>query len=404
LASLLLLAPATAQERSSSATGPTSRSSSRPASQPADRNLLINGDFERADEGGELPADWSTKHPDNVRLVDLGGWHGHVVEMKGDKKLMASYGVDLTSEKIPVKANARYRCTGHAKSDGPNIKVFVKGYATVTRRVGGVAKTSDDIVYQMRKDIEPSDGWQPFHLEFQITPARVFSDFQHDVKYVRIRLWAYWPAGTCWFDEIRFEELGPVPSEQQRHGEAVTHVGVPPRLGEPATPPAERAPASAPASQAAGDDTPGDGRPRAARFDEQQTWQEAVNAFRGGHHKKAARLAERLIMHAPQRGVYRLLAARALAELERWEAAERHAKWLLDDATPAAEGRTSRRETESWQRDWARVVQAEVRRHTGRIDEARRILDTLLAEDCSPHARAAARKLLREIEEQEGAD
>jgi hypothetical protein len=147
---------------------------------------------------------------------------------------MASYGVDLTGEQIPIKGNTRYRCTGLTRSSGPKMKVFIKGYATVTRSIRGEVHTFDDIVYQMRKDIDPSPDWQPFSLEFAIKPADVFSDFQHQVKYVRVRLWAYWPVGTCWFDDIRFEEIGPVPESARRHDEPVTHTDRPPRLNQPA--------------------------------------------------------------------------------------------------------------------------------------------------------------------------
>lgn len=370
------LAPAVAQDSQPPGRRAASSPVSQPASQPARRSMLFNGDFETPGESGKLPAGWTTKHPDNVRLVDLGGWHGRAVEMAGKRKLMASYGVDLTSEKIPVEANTRYRCSGYTKSDGPHMKVFVKGYATATRRVKGELKTFDEIVYQVRKDIEPSEEWQSFNLDFEILPAKVFSDFQHKVKYVRVRLWAFWPVGTCWFDEISFEAAEPVPEGERRHQEAVTHVGLPPRLGE-----------AAQESESSGQ----------VEFDEGQTWRDAVNAFRAGDHRKAARLAGPLIAHAPKKGAYRVLAARALAELERWEEAERHARWLLEEVKQAPESKTPARQIEAWQRDWARVVRAKVCLHTGRVDEARAILKRLVDSDASPHARAAAERLLDRI-------
>lgn len=361
---------------------------SQPASQPKPANLLFNGDFETPDESGKLPAGWTTKHPDHVRLVDLGGWHGRVIEMTGGKKLMASYGVDLTSEKIPVKPNTRYRCTGYTRSTKPHMKVFIKGYATVTRRIDGELKTFDDIVYQMRKDIEPSDDWQPFNLDFEIAPAKVFSDFQHEVEYVRIRLWAFWPAGTCWFDDIRFEEVGPVPEVERRHDKGVTHVGLPPRLGEHARQPEAEAAADVPAGRPSED----------VRFDEDQTWRDAVNAFRANDHEQAARLARALITHVPNKGAYRVLAARAAAQLKRWDKAEQHARWLLNETESTPDKKTPPPQIESWQRDWAHIVQAEVCWHTDRIKEAHAILKELLKGDPSPHARAAAEKLLAEMQ------
>ncbi|MFQ5805224.1 MAG: hypothetical protein ACE5I3_02100 [Phycisphaerae bacterium] len=389
----LLLACADVSAQSSQPSSPTSR----PSSQPAGKNLLFNGDFEVYDKASKLPSGWTTKHPDHVHLVNLGGFRGRVLGMSGGKKLMASYGVDLTSDKIPVEANARYRCSGYTRSTGPNMKVFVKGYATVARRVKGELMTFDDIVYQMRKDIGPSEDWQPFNLDFEIAPAKVFSDFQHRVEYVRVRLWAFWPAGTCWFDDIRFEKVGPAPEPERRHDEAVTHVGLPPRLGKAATQPANDVIPKAPAKNvAAGAPS---GRPTEdARFDEEQTWRDAVNAFRAGDHDTAARLADELLAHALHKGAYHVLAARALVELKRWEAAERHARWLLEEARQTSDERTAPREIESWQRDWARVVQAQVCRHTGRVEQARTILKELLQTNASPHARAAAERLFAEIE------
>jgi hypothetical protein len=179
---------------------------SRPTSAPI--NLVPSGDFEHAADGAELPAGWTTEHPDRVRLVDDSDHHrGRVVEMTGDKKLMASYGVDLLSGEIPVTPGRRYRCTGYTRSTGPNMKIFVRGFATVTRRVHGEVKVFDDAVYTMRKDIAPSAEWQPFQLDFEIRPAAVARGQQYAIKYVRIKLWAYWPVGTCWFDDIRFAEV-----------------------------------------------------------------------------------------------------------------------------------------------------------------------------------------------------
>jgi len=196
---------------------------------------------------------------------------------------------------------------------------------------------------------------------------------------VRVRLWAFWPAGTCWFDDIRFQEPGPRPESGRRHKEAVTHVGLPPRLGKAATQPTKNVVAD-------------------GGFDEEQTWRDAVNAFRTHDYEKAAQFAQRLLAYAPNKGTYHVLAARTSAELKRWEEAERHARWLLEDVGQASGEKTTPREVESWQRDWAHVVLARVYQHTGRVDEARTTLQQLLQATPSPHARAAAERLLADIE------
>jgi thioredoxin-like negative regulator of GroEL len=124
-------------------------------------------------------------------------------------------------------------------------------------------------------------------------------------------------------------------------------------------------------------------------------WRAAVNAFRSGDYARATPLVERLLAHAPQKGDYRILAARTLCELERWPEAEQHARWLLEQSTGIDDQHASAPRVETWQQDWARVVQARVYQHTGREEAACRELHALLDEaGTSSHARAAAQKLL----------
>jgi len=348
--------------------------STRPAADAI--NLVRNGDFAKPAASGKLPEEWTTTHRDNVRVIDGGGRHARVIEMSGKKKLMASYGVDLLSHTIPVKPNTRYRCTGVTRSNGPQMKVFVRGYATVTRSVDGELRTSDDAVYTMRKDIDPTDDWTPFNLEFDISPARVFSDHRHTIQYVRVKLWAYWPVGTCWFDDIRLEEVGPLPADAVRDSDAVTHAVVKPRLG--------------PRASAAS---------KPSTLDEEQVWIDAANAFRQGHWAEAAKLGECLASHAPANGSYRLLLARSYAKLERWPEAERQASWILGDHGTVSPETQPVRKIEPWQRDWANVVRAEVWWRTGRVDAARRLLDEILRAEASPHAQRAAQELLARLNE-----
>ncbi|MBN1557070.1 MAG: hypothetical protein JW951_02865 [Lentisphaerae bacterium] len=321
-------------------------------------NLVFNGAFELRDPATGLPKGWDTERPGNVRLADGGAGRGRVVEMQGDTELMASYGVALRGGRIPVTANTRYRCTGLTRSEGPAMKVFVKGYGAVSRVENGVTNVADEAVYQMRKDIDPTAAWTPFQLDFELLPAEVFSDFQHRVDYLRITLWAFWPVGRCWFDDIRFVEVGPVPGERRRHAGAVTHTGKAPQLG----PAAGAAPA----------------------VSEETLWQTAVNAWGAEAHADALALAGALIARNGAKADYRLLAARAARALERWDEALEQAAWLLAPDNTAVR---------DWQRDWATVVAADAWRHRGEAARAREMLQALLSGEGSPHAREAAREL-----------
>jgi hypothetical protein len=359
---LLSLASSTPAAVGESRAGASQPSASRPPG-----NLVVNGSFETGETLGELPAGWTTKHPGNVKRVHVGGGRGWVIEMTGDKELMGTYGTDLLSSKIPIKANTQYRCTGYTRSSGPRMIVFVKGYATLTHQVMGRAQTGEEAVYQVRKEIPPSADWQPFNLDFQIKPTSEFSPFQHRIEYVRITLWAYWPEGTCWYDDVRFEMVGPVEADQLLREEPFTHVGVKPRLGQ--TQPAASQPSA---------------------LDEDQAWQDAQNAWQEDRHADALRLAEQLIARTPDRPDYHVLAARAAAGLQRWTDADRHARWLLEES-PAAPGH----KVEPWQQDWARIVRAQVLLHTNHDDQGRHLLETVRDTATSTSARAAAEEMLK---------
>jgi hypothetical protein len=384
-----------------------------------------------------LPRGWTTAHPANVRVIrepaprngepsarngEPGprggvpapragapdprggepGPRGHVVQFTGDAELMGGYGVDLLSPPIVFKPNTRYRCTGLTRSAGPSLMIFVKGYATVTRRVDGQVRTFDDQVYQMRKEVKPTAEWTSFNLDFELRPTDVFSDQRHTLKYLRVKLWGYWPAGTCWLDDIRFEEVGPLPASDQRDPNAVTHMVVPPTLGpEARRPEGSAGGGGGNAASGAGDthgapDAGAGGAP--GGLDLEGEWNDAVNLFQAGRYAEAWPHIERLLSAASDNADYRVLAARCLLALNRLDDAEKHAAWVLKagDAAqaPGAAPETDVGGVQAWHRDWARIVQLDVRYRRGDHDGAVADLRKLLAGPLTPHAAAAGRELL----------
>jgi hypothetical protein len=228
-------------------------------------------------------------------------------------------------------------------------------------------KTFDDPVYQMRKEIPASRDWRPFNLDFDIKPILEFSDFQHEVKYLRVTLWGFWPKGTCWYRDIRFEEVGPIPDREIRHGKAMTHVGTLSNV-----------------AHLQDDDDDGE-----AAIAEQQLFLDAANALNGGDHAMAAELADRLIAIDEEKADYRVLAARARASLEQWPLAAEHATWLLDDGRRDA--------LPAWAREWAIVIDAQIKWKSGDIDAARIQLQRLIESGQSAHARHAAQQLIEHM-------
>lgn len=391
IALVILCIASAALCRAQSSDGPNPASPATSAQQPATDqsnpaieaeapppNLLFNGDFSEADEIHHLPIGWTTKQPDHVRLADLGDGRGSVVQMTGGKKLMGSYGTDLLSRPIPIEPNMRYRCTGYTRSDGPKMIVFVKGYATVRRTVDGREKVFDDAVYQMKKEIEPTEQWTRFNLDFDLIPAKLFSDHQHEVKYVRVLLWAYWPAGTCWYSDIRFERVGPAPDSMIRHDKAVTHTGEKARLSAQAN------------------------RPDETAFDAEQAWVDAANAWREQQYDQALDIALKLVGQRPDNAKYRLLAARAAVRAGEPAVAAEHVRWLLGEVEDGRVEEPATRKIEPWQRDFARVCQARLLAGSGNISRARQVLADVITQSDSPHARAAASDALERLEGPDG--
>jgi hypothetical protein len=330
------------------------------ATQPSSGvNLLTNGTFEKLDASGLLPEAWTTVRPDNLRVVNSGDERNRVVEMTGNEGLMGTYGVDLLSDPVMFKANTRFRCTGFVKTAGPGAMLFVKGYASVTRKDKGVMKTFDDEVYQMVKSIDVKREWTRFSLEFDVKPANVFSPFQHEIKHLRVLLWGCWPKGTLWWDDVRFEEVGPIPGKERRHDKAVTHQGIAPTLGPSATQPDE--------------------------FDAELAWADAANALLEDRFEEAAKLSEQLVQREPSRANYRLVLARSSVKLSQWETAKTQSRWLLLPANKA----------EPWQVEWATLVDAEITLRQGDKNQALVALRKLAAESKSPHVRDAAAALLK---------
>ncbi len=349
-------------------------------------NLLANGNLNDVDEATALPRDWTTKHPKNVRPIKAAGREGLCIEMTGDEGLMGTYGTDLFSAPIKIKPNVRYRVSGWARSAGPKQILFVKGFASVTRRVDGVEKTEDEIVYQMKKEIETSKDWRAFSMEFDVRPAKVFSDFQHEVKYVRVLLWAYWPAGTGWYDDIAFVELGPIEGEERRHDAAMTHTGEAPRLlpgggdgaGEGAVKDADDK-----ANAAVVDAPP---------VDVQELWINASNAWRDGDHRTAAEAAGKIIVAQPQHINARLLAARAMVKLDRVAEATAMLDWLEEAwAKREKEGAVK---IDPWQHDFTLLARGESLLRQGRDEDGRAMLTALREATDSEHVRHGVDALL----------
>jgi hypothetical protein len=110
----------------------------------------------------------------------------------------ASEGVSLDSDLINIKPGQNYKLTVDYKGEGKPI-VWIKGFM-----YHPVRKDYVD-AYQTRLVPEKPDKekWKTFSIGFNPTAK------SPKVEKIKVRLYAYWPAGIYYFDNIRVEEITP---------------------------------------------------------------------------------------------------------------------------------------------------------------------------------------------------
>jgi len=200
-------------------------------------NLLANGDFEQATAGKEDPTGWDrvnklttfwTDDPDNTGrgMVIKMDTDVYAKELEAREKEMASggpvqekpktfvqekhqyqtigatYGVSYYSDPIPVKLGQAYRITldekGLFQKDFA-AKVWVRGYGKIELNKGDFRdRRLFDFYMNMRNKDNRWKTWSAAFHPTKNTPA---------VKEIRVMLYAYWPRGTYYFDNVRVEAI-----------------------------------------------------------------------------------------------------------------------------------------------------------------------------------------------------
>lgn len=187
------------------------------------QNVLPNGDFEQADPANPAKAaHWDLCDGLGVRWTDapnLSGapLHGKAIRMDtaiseidmvasyakagltqwvfpkpASNAIAETYGLSLYSEAVPVVPGKAYRITfDYLAEKGTAGKVWFRGYADVN----GVKK----IVYRGTVDCSGGATWKQF--------TGVFHPTKHtpNVTEFKIMLFAYYPAGVAWYDNIKLK-------------------------------------------------------------------------------------------------------------------------------------------------------------------------------------------------------
>jgi len=191
----------------------------------ADDSVLPNGDFEQADPAHPGKAlHWDLIDGLGVQWTDAptvpgAPAHGKAIRMdtaQTEKAMMASYtkagltqwvfpkpsdgpiaetyGLSLYSEAMPVVPGKTYRVTfDYLAEKGTAGKLWFRAYANVD----GEKKR----VYEGTIDCGGSGGWKQFSGVFHPTKYRP------NVDEFKIMLFAFYPPGVAWFDNVRVEAV-----------------------------------------------------------------------------------------------------------------------------------------------------------------------------------------------------
>jgi hypothetical protein len=112
------------------------------------------------------------------------------------------YGVAFFSDPIPVTPGKAYKVNLNYRGQSADIffpKVFIRGYADV----GGEKRAVYDAYLSLRSKSQGKD-W-----EWNVRIVEIPKDTKAPVEYVKIMLYAYWPPGTYYFDNVSFKEVAP---------------------------------------------------------------------------------------------------------------------------------------------------------------------------------------------------
>ncbi len=169
-------------------------------------NLVKNPGFEAAAPGGKGPAHWQDLEPQMAWTAHPDG-PGKVLKFDMDKATAATYGLDFTSDWIPIQAGATYRFACRYKTLGPTPKIFLKGYHPFPARDGYPAQRRETY----RRQVHPKGEKGTWHT--------VTADFvpqattpEHTPRFLKVDLYAYWPKGVIYWDDVVLKQVRDAPT------------------------------------------------------------------------------------------------------------------------------------------------------------------------------------------------
>lgn len=182
-------------------------------------NLVANGTFEAADPANPAkPLAWELPDGLGVRWEDAPGGGGRAIRMDtsvpetamveswraaglsstwdipepAQNAIAETYGLSYYSDAFPVVSGKTYRVTCRLRG-GVGAKVWVRGYGMFR---GKMRRRYEAVLHGETRE----DAWTTNSLVFHPTRQRP------EVTEARVMLYAYYPPGVQWFDDIAVEE------------------------------------------------------------------------------------------------------------------------------------------------------------------------------------------------------
>lgn len=210
---------------------PDAPPASNPAAEEAWRtapNLIVGGDFERADSG--VPVGWEDRAGQQREpLGSLVRWlpetenpQNHLIRLTLSKEVGDNEGVMYYSREFPVEPGATYRFECRYRTNGPAVKVFIKCYDETTTpyqadgspRSGRGYERRD--VYRRQQDLKGEKNvWNMQREDF------VPRNTRYQPHWGRVMLYAYLGAGEVEFDDVVVKQI--LPASQGDEARAPRH-------------------------------------------------------------------------------------------------------------------------------------------------------------------------------------
>lgn len=169
-------------------------------------NLVKNPGFER---GTVHPQFWEpldkSYHHRCVSWVASPAGKGKCVKFVLPESIAATYGVAYYSDPISIKDGELYRFSIRVRTDGPQVKIFLKHYAWLPagpNESQGQWRETRRAPLNCKGENHQKGEWYTYTRDFH--PHR---DDRFDPVITRVELYAYWPKGVVYFDDVVLKKL-----------------------------------------------------------------------------------------------------------------------------------------------------------------------------------------------------